>query len=128
MLLDDVVVGDGRCAACRTLGVTALVDELTDSLEVGVAVGNEGLDDLQHLACGLGQADEDAIVDLEETEELEGLALLGVDLVDTLDTDWRRRAWSRLGRRERCLALRHAWPRSHRAVPWRTPGCTFRRA
>jgi hypothetical protein len=54
---------------------------------VGVTVGDEGLDDLQHLGGGLGELDEDTVVDLEKTEELEGLALLGVDLVDTLDAD-----------------------------------------
>ena len=86
VLLDDVVVGDGQTLLVD-LAVVALVDELTDGLVVGVTVGNEGLDDLQHLGGGLGELDEDTVVDLEETEELEGLALLGVDLVDTLDAD-----------------------------------------
>ena len=86
VLLDQLVVGDGQ-ALLVDLSVTALVDELTDGLQVGVAVGDEGLDDLQHLGGGLGQADEDTVVDLEKTEELEGLALLGVNLVDTLDAD-----------------------------------------
>ena len=86
VLLDQLVVGDGQ-ALLVDLSVTALVDELTDGLQVGVAVGDEGLDDLQHLGGGLGQADEDTVVDLEETEELQGLALLRVDLVDTLDAD-----------------------------------------
>jgi len=86
VLLDQVVVGDGQTLLVD-LSVTALVDELTDGLLVGVAVGDEGLDDLQHLGGGLGQADEDTVVDLEETEELQRLALLGVDLVDTLDAD-----------------------------------------
>jgi hypothetical protein len=80
--LDELVVGDGK-ALLVDLSVAALVDELTDRLQVGVAVRDEGLDDLQHLGRGLGEPDEDTIVDLEETEELEGLALLGVDLVDT---------------------------------------------
>jgi hypothetical protein len=86
VLLDDLVVGDGD-ALLVDLSVTALVDKLADGLKVGVTVGDEGLDDLQHLSGGLGEADEDTIVDLEKTEELEGLALLGVDLVDTLDAD-----------------------------------------
>lgn len=86
VLLDDLVVGDGK-ALLVDLSVAALVDELADGLQVGVAVGDEGLDDLQHLGGGLGEADEDTVVDLEKTEELEGLALLGVDLVDTLDAD-----------------------------------------
>ena len=86
VLLDDGVVGQGD-ALLVDLSVTALVDELTDSLEVGVTPGDERLDDLQHLNGGLGQTDEDTVVDLEKTEELEGLALLGVNLVDTLDAD-----------------------------------------
>lgn len=86
VLLDEAVVGEGN-ALLVDLSVSTLVDELADGLEVGVAVGDEGLDDLEHLDGGLGQADEDTVVDLEETEELEGLALLGVNLVDTLDTD-----------------------------------------
>jgi len=87
MLLDDGVVGERDALLVGRLGVSALVDELTDGLEVGVAVGDEGLDNLQHLGGGLGQTDEDTVVDLEKTEELESLALLGVDLVDTLDAD-----------------------------------------
>lgn len=86
VLLDDLVVGEGD-ALLVDLAVTTLVKELTDGLEVGVTVGDERLDDPQHLGSGLGKLDEDTVVDLEETEELEGLALLGVDLVDTLDTD-----------------------------------------
>jgi len=86
VLLDNGVVGKSDTLLVD-LTVTTLVDELTDSLEVGVTPGDEGLDDLEHLNGGLGQADEDTVVDLEKTEELEGLALLGVDLVDTLDTD-----------------------------------------
>ena len=43
------------------------------------------VDDCQHLLCGLGEADKDTIVDLEETEELEDLPRLRSDLVDTLD-------------------------------------------
>ena len=37
--------------------------------------------------CSLGEANEDSIVDLEETEELEDLAGLWCNLVDTLDTE-----------------------------------------
>jgi hypothetical protein len=80
--LDHLVVGDWQTLLVD-LSVAALVDELADGLQVGVSVSDEGLDDLQHLAGGLGEPDEDTVVDLEKTEELEGLALLGVDLVDT---------------------------------------------
>lgn len=86
VLLNDGVVGKSN-ALLVNLAVTALVDELTDGLEVGVTVGDVGLNDLQHLSGSLGKLDEDTVVDLEKTEELEGLALLGVNLVDTLDAD-----------------------------------------
>lgn len=86
VLLDDGVVSE-RDALLVDLAVAALVDELADGLEVGVTVGDVGLNDLQHLNGGLGELDEAAVVDLEKTEELQGLALLGVNLVDTLDAD-----------------------------------------
>ena len=87
MRLDDGVVGEWDALLLAGLGISALVDELTDGLEVRIAVCDEGLDDLQHLRGGLGKTDENTIVDLEETEHLEGLTLLGVNLVDTLDAD-----------------------------------------
>jgi len=85
-LLNDGVVGEGD-ALLVDLAVSALVDELTDALEVGVAIGDPRLDDLDHLGGSLGDADEDAVVDLEETKELQDLAGLGRNLVDTLDAD-----------------------------------------
>ena len=81
--LDDCVVGEGN-ALLLNLSVSALVDELTDGLQVGVSVGDPWLNDLQHLKGGLGHADKDTVVDLEETEKLEDLAGLGGDLVDTV--------------------------------------------
>jgi len=86
VLLDNGVVGKSD-ALLVDLSVSTLVDELLDRLEVGVTVGDPGLDDLEHLSGGLGDLDEDAVVDLEKTEELEDLAGLGGNLVDTLDTD-----------------------------------------
>lgn len=86
VLLNNGVVGEGN-ALLVDLSVSALVDELLDGLEVGVTVGDPGLDDLEHLRGGLGDLDEDTVVDLEETEELEDLAGLGGNLVDTLDAD-----------------------------------------
>lgn len=87
VLLNDGVVGKRDALFLGGLGVAALVDELAHALQVGVAVCDEGLDDLQHLAGGLGEADENTVVDLEQAEKLQSLALLGVDLVDTLDAD-----------------------------------------
>lgn len=69
VLFDDLVVGEGEALAVD-LAVTALVDELTDGLEVGVTVGNVGVDDGEHLGGSLVQADKDTVVDLEETQQL----------------------------------------------------------
>lgn len=85
VLLDDAVVGEGNALAVD-LAISALVDELLDALEVGVTVGNPRLDNLDHLSGGLGDADEDTVVDLEETEKLKDLAGLGGNLVDTVWT------------------------------------------
>lgn len=81
--LNESVVSESN-ALLVNLAITTLVDELSDGLEVGVSIGNPGLDDLEHLEGGLCQADEDTIVDLEETEELEDLARFRRNLVDTV--------------------------------------------
>jgi hypothetical protein len=80
--LNDGVVGESN-ALLVDLSISTLVDELTDGLQVGVSVGDPWLDNLEHLQGGLGHADKNTIVDLEETEELEDLAGLWCNLVDT---------------------------------------------
>ncbi len=84
--LNDRVVGKSN-ALLVDLSVTTLVDKLADSLEVWVTVGDPWLDDLQHLEGSLGHTNKDTVVDLEKTKELEDLAWLWSNLVDTLDTD-----------------------------------------
>jgi hypothetical protein len=86
VLLDDLVVGEGNTLLVD-LAVTALVQELTDGLQVGVTVGDVGVDNGQHLLGSLGQADEGTAVDLEQTEELQDLAGLGGNLVDTVEKE-----------------------------------------
>jgi len=86
VLLNNGVVGESN-ALLVDLSISTLVNELTDRLEVGVSVGNPWFDNLQHLECSFGETDEDTVVDLEKAKELEDLAGLGSDLVDTLDTD-----------------------------------------
>jgi len=85
-LLDDGVVGQGN-ALLVDLGVTALVDELTDGLQVGGTVGDIGLNQLKHLGGGIGKTEEDTVVDLQQTKQLEDLLGLGCNVVDTLKTD-----------------------------------------
>lgn len=86
VLLNDLVVGEGS-ALLVDLSVTTLVQKLADGLQVGVTVGNVGVDDSQHLLSSLGETNESTRVDLEQTQKLEDLAGLGSNLVDTLDTD-----------------------------------------
>lgn len=82
VVLDDLVVREGD-ALLVDLAVAALVDELAHGLEVGVAVGDVGFDDLEHFRRGFCEAHEDAVVDLEEAEELERFAWFGRHLRDT---------------------------------------------
>ena len=84
--LDDGVISDGNALLIND-GVSALVDELADSLESGVSPGDVRLDDTEHLKDGLGQTDEDTVVQLTEAQKLQDLAGLGADVVDTTDTD-----------------------------------------
>ena len=83
VLLNDGIVGEGNTLLVD-LAVSTLVDELLDGLKVGVTVSNPRLDNLQHLSGSLADADEDTVVDLEKTEELEDLARLRGNLVDTV--------------------------------------------
>jgi hypothetical protein len=85
-LLDDSVIVEGN-ALLVDLSVSTLVDKFTDGLQVRGTVSDVGLDQLKHLSGSVGETEEDTVVDLEKTEQLEDLAGLGSDVVDTLDTD-----------------------------------------
>ena len=82
ILLDDLVIRE-RDALLIDFPISAFVDQGADGFEVRVAVGDEGFDDLEHFGRGFCEADEGAVVDLEEAEELEDLARFGGDFVDT---------------------------------------------
>ena len=84
--LDDLV-GGKRDALAGDLAETTLVDELADALEVGIAVGDEGLDKTEHHDGGLVETDKDTVEDLTQTEETEDLACAGRDTVDTADAN-----------------------------------------
>lgn len=58
-----------------------------------MTVGDPWLNNLQHLSGSLVDANEDTVVNLEETEELQDLAWLRSNLVDTLDTDNKDKLW-----------------------------------
>lgn len=85
-LLNDGVVGE-RDTALVNLAESTLEDELTDSLQVGVTVSHIGLDALEHVESGLVDPEEDTVVDLLETEQLEDLLGLGGNVIETSDAD-----------------------------------------
>ena len=85
-LLDDGVVRE-RDAAPLDLARAALVDQLLDGLDVGVAPRDVGLDEPQHVDGGLVDLDEHGVVDLAQAQQLEDLARLRVQVVDAADAD-----------------------------------------
>merc|ERR1719433_420813 len=84
LVLNDVVGGDGSSVSID-LDISTFVDEITNSLQVGTPVGDVGLADPEHVGGGLVHLDEDPVVDLPQSEELQDLPDLGRDLVDTAD-------------------------------------------
>lgn len=82
VVLDDLVVRQGE-ALLVDLAITTLVDQFTHGFEARVAVGNVGVDDREHLRGRLGKTDENAVVGLEQTKELQDLARLRSNLVHT---------------------------------------------
>merc|ERR1719433_2582440 len=85
LVLNDVVGGDGSSVSID-LDKSTFVDEIANSLQVGAPVGDVGLADPEHVGGGLVHLDEDSVVDLPQSEELEDLLDLGGDLVDTTDS------------------------------------------
>jgi len=83
---DNGVVSQGNTLLVD-LAETALVDELADGLEVGGTVGDIGLNQQEHVVGGLVDFNEDTVVDLAQTQQLQDLLDLGGDVVDTADTD-----------------------------------------
>ena len=83
LLLNQRVVGE-RDALLVDLAVAALVDQVAHGFRGRVAVCDVGFHDLEHLGRGFGEADEDAVVDLEQAQQLEDLAGFGGDFVDTV--------------------------------------------
>jgi len=86
VLLNEAVVRKGDSLPVD-LGVTSLVDEFTNSLEVGFTVCNVWLNQLEHLLSSLGQSDKHTVVDLEQSEELQNLSWLWCNVGDTTETN-----------------------------------------
>ena len=67
--LDNRVIGKSN-AGLVDLSETALVDKLTDSLQVGVPIGDVRVSLLKHVHGGLVHTKENSSVDLTKTEKL----------------------------------------------------------
>ena len=75
-----VIEGDARSV---DLAEAALVDQLTDGIASGIAIGDVGLNHADHVDGGAVELDEDGVVELSKSEELHDLLLLGWQLVNT---------------------------------------------
>lgn len=85
-LRDDLVLGQGD-ALLVDLAEAALVDQLADGLQGGLAVGDVGLDGLEHGHGGEVDLEEGGVVDLAQAQQLQDLLALGVHAHDTADAD-----------------------------------------
>jgi len=63
--------------------ISSLIDKFADCLQVRVSICDIWFNNPKHLNRRFCEANEDPIIDLEETEELERFARLGGDFVDT---------------------------------------------
>ena len=81
---DDGVVGE-RKSSSLDFTASSFVDKLGDSLSGWITVGNEWLDHLDHVPCGFVKLDENGVVQLSQSEELEDFLWLWCKLSDTME-------------------------------------------
>jgi len=91
-LLDDGIVSQ-RNALLVNFAITTLVDEFANGLKVWITIGDIWFNDSEHFDGGLGESNEDTVVDLKQAEKLKSLAFLWINLVDTLDSDNESKLW-----------------------------------
>ena len=80
---DDAVVGE-RKSSSLDFTTSSFVDKLGDSLSGWITVSNEWLDHLDHVPCGFVKLDENGIVQLSQSEELQDFLWLWGKLSDTI--------------------------------------------
>lgn len=83
--LDDRVVTNGQSLA-RHLAKASLVDNILNRLQAGVSVGDEGLDQSQHLGGGGVNTNENTVVQLSQSQQLQDLLHLGRHTNNTAHT------------------------------------------
>jgi len=84
--LNEGVVSDGNTLLVE-LEESTLVDELADGLKVGVTISNVRFNETKHVNGGLVELYKHTVVDLTEAEELQDLAGLWGNGVDTADAN-----------------------------------------
>ena len=83
----DSVVGLQGDSLLVDLAVASLEDESPDGLLGGVAVGDVGLNSSKHIDGSLVDSDEDSVMELSQSEESHDSDDLGVELVNTSDSN-----------------------------------------
>lgn len=82
LVFNDLIAGDWFTLSVN-LGETTLVHQLAHRLQIGITPSDVRLADTHHVDRSLVQTDEDAVVDLQQTEQLQDLAYFGGNFVDT---------------------------------------------
>jgi len=85
-LLDDFIAGDGD-SLLVDLSVSSLVDHLGEGVSSGISECDIRFDLLDHVKGGSVNSDQNGLVDLSESEQLEDLFGTGSHIVDTSDSD-----------------------------------------
>ena len=81
--LNNTVVGE-RKSSSLDFTATSFVDKLGDGLSGWVTIGDEWLDHLDHVPCGFVKLNEDGVVNLSQSEELQDFLWLWGKLSDTM--------------------------------------------
>jgi len=79
---NDAVVGEWKSSSLD-FTAASFIDEFADSLSGWITVGNEWLNHLDHVPCGLVEFDENGVVQLSQSEELQDFLWLWCKLSDT---------------------------------------------
>ena len=92
MFFDNLVVRQSN-SLLVDLTETSLVDQLSDGRVGWVTVSNVRFDQLQKFGGSLGDLNENTVVDLVQSHQLQNLSLLWSHVVDTLDSDDEDQFW-----------------------------------
>ena len=83
LLGDDAVIGEWNSSSL-SLTMSSLVEKLRDGLSGWETVSDEWFDHLDHVPGSLVKLDEDTVVQLSQSEELQDLLWLWGKLTDTI--------------------------------------------